>query len=215
MDEKERQTAFMTALTTEHFVLQTAMSGAASEAANRASLYILALSSALVAMGFASRSEEIFVPFVATVIPALFLMGVFTVLRLVDAAMEQVQFLNGIAYIRGYYRTLTPEAAEYFAAERGRWPETTTPPALRLGPFVGYATTNASMVAFINSVLAGVGITMLVGYLFPGDQTVLALLLGVATAAVLMVVFYVYQRNRLAETSPPAGELTAPRMARR
>jgi hypothetical protein len=203
MEEKDqRQSAFITALTTEHYVLQTSINASASDAANRASLYIFSLSSALVAMGFASRSQEIFVPFIATVLPALFLLGVFTVLRLVDAAIEQVQFLYGIAHIRGYYRTLSPEAAEYFAAERGRWPETQDPPALRLGVFVAFVTTNASMVAFINSVLAGVGVTMLVGHLLPGDQTVLALVLGVAAAVVLMVVFLVYQRYRIAESSP-------------
>lgn len=79
MDDKERQSAFISALTTEHFVLQTAMNLSASDAESRASLYIFSLSSALVAMGFASRSQEVFVPFIATVLPALFLLGVFTV----------------------------------------------------------------------------------------------------------------------------------------
>lgn len=44
--------AFLTALTTEHFVLQTAAGATVSEAATRASLYLLSLSSSLVAMGF-------------------------------------------------------------------------------------------------------------------------------------------------------------------
>lgn len=115
MDEKERQSAFMTALTTEHFVLQTAVSAAASEATSRSSVYLLSLSSSLVAMGFASQSRDAFVPFVATVLPALFLLGAFTVVRLVDVNLENMQFLQGIARIRGYYRTLGPEAAEFFA----------------------------------------------------------------------------------------------------
>ena len=57
MDDKQRQAAFMTALTTEHFVLQTAANATVSEAAARASLYVIALSSSLVAMGFASSSQ--------------------------------------------------------------------------------------------------------------------------------------------------------------
>ncbi len=72
MDDKERQAAFLTALTTEHFVLQTAASATVSEAAARASLYVLSLSSSLVAMGFASRSQEVFLSFAAAVLPALF-----------------------------------------------------------------------------------------------------------------------------------------------
>ena len=131
MDDKERQAAFLTALTTEHFVLQTAASATVSEAAARASLYVLSLSSSLVAMGFASRSQEVFLSFAGAVIPALFLLGLFTIYRLVDTGIENQQYLTGIARIRGYYRTLTPEAAVYFSAESGRWPEGhASPPVL-------------------------------------------------------------------------------------
>ncbi len=71
-NHKERQAAFMTALTTEHFVLQTAASSTVSEAAARASLYVLSLSSSLVAMGFASRSQEVFLAFAAAILPLCF-----------------------------------------------------------------------------------------------------------------------------------------------
>jgi hypothetical protein len=120
MDDKERQAAFLTALTTEHFVLQTAASATVSEAAARSSLYVLALSSSLVAMGFASRSQEAFLAFAGAVLPGLFLLGLFTVYRLVDTGIENQQYLTGIARIRAYYRTLNPEAAMYFSAASGR-----------------------------------------------------------------------------------------------
>lgn len=163
MDDKERQAAFITALTTEHFVLQTAANSTTSEAGTRASLYIFSLSSSLVAMGFASRSPAVLAPFMAIVLPAVFLLGVFTVARLVDSNLESMYFLAGIARIRSYYRTLTPEAAEHFAAQGGRWPEARSTPSLRLGLLVAFITTTASMVAFINSVVAGVGVALLVG----------------------------------------------------
>jgi hypothetical protein len=51
---------------------------------------------------------------------SLVLLGLFTQVRLVDAAREDNDFLTGIARIRRYYRTLTPEATNNFAAERGR-----------------------------------------------------------------------------------------------
>lgn len=107
MEDNERQSGFLTALTTEHFVLQTAANGIVSEEGARASLYILALSSSLVAMGFASRAPDVFVPFVATVLPALFLLGVFSAVRLVDGNLEINQLLTHIARIRGYYRSLS------------------------------------------------------------------------------------------------------------
>jgi hypothetical protein len=84
MDEKERQSAFLSALNTEHLVLQSASSATVNESAARASIYVMALSSFLVAMGFVSRSPGAFDPLVASVLPALFLLGLFTVIRLVD-----------------------------------------------------------------------------------------------------------------------------------
>src|SRR5262249_56313038 len=119
MDDKERQSAFLSALTTEHFVLQTASSATVSESAARASIYILSLSSALVAIGFVSQSREAFEVFMAAVLPALFLLGLFTVIRLVDVSGEYMRCLGGIARIRSYYSTLTPEAIEYFGPEHG------------------------------------------------------------------------------------------------
>lgn len=194
MDDKERQAAFMTALTTEHFVLQTAASATVSEAASRASLYVLSLSSSLVAMGFASRSQEVFLAFAAAILPAMFVLGLFTTVRLIDTGIENQQYLSGIARIRGYYRTLTPEAAFFFSPESGRWPES-TPPPLRLGALVAFLTTAASMIAFINSIVAGAGVALLANH-FLHDRTALALWLGVATALLLMIAFLAFQRWR-------------------
>lgn len=75
MDEETRQSALMSALTTEHFVLQTAVSSTISEASARSSLYVLALSSSLVAMGFTSQSPDVFISFVVSILPAVFLLG--------------------------------------------------------------------------------------------------------------------------------------------
>ena len=196
MEDKTPKPAFITALTTEHFVLQTAASATTTEVGTRASLYIFSLSSSLVALGFASRSREVIVPFVAIVLPAVFLLGVFTVIRLVDANLEYIGFLRGIARIRGYYRSLSPEAAEAFAAEHGRWPEAPDTPALRLGVMVGFITTTASMVAFINSIVAGVGVALLASDLILHDRTLLACLAGGAAALLLMALFLAYQRWR-------------------
>jgi hypothetical protein len=193
MDEQERQSAFMSALITEHFVLQAAIGAAVTEAAARSSLYVFSLSSALVAMGFASGSPTALVPFVATVLPALFLVGVFTFLRLVDTAVENLQFLAGIARIRSYYRTLTPEAATYFAAEGGRWPEPTTL-ARRRGPLVLFFTP-ASMIAFINSMVAGAGVSLLAHSVFE-SETIVAVSLGVAVGIVFAAAFLAFQQWR-------------------
>jgi hypothetical protein len=196
MNEKEPSAAFISALTTEHYVLQSAISANTSEVGTRASLYLFSLSSSLVALGFTSRSPELFGPFVAIVLPALFILGLFTAVRLVDSNLEALLYLNGIARIRRYYRTLGPEATDHFSAESGRWPENQSSPSLRMGPFVGLITTTASMVAFLNSILAGVGVAMLAGGLLRETRTMVASLIGAGVALVLMALFFVYQKWR-------------------
>jgi hypothetical protein len=189
----------MSALTTEHFVLQTAASSTISEASARSSLYVLSLSSSLVAMGFMSQSRGVFIPFVAAVIPAVFLLGLFTVMRLVDTSLESMQYLAGIARIRSYYRTLGPEAAAHFAAEYGRWPEAKSSPALRLGSLLAFLGTTASMIAVTNNVLAGAGVTLLAKQLLDKDHAWLALPIGIASAVLLTLAFLAYQRWRFSD----------------
>ena len=57
------------------------------------------------------------------------------------------------------------------------------------------------MVAFLNSILAGVGVSMLVGGLVREKQTVVAVVVGVSVALVLMALFFVYQKWRY-DTAP-------------
>jgi hypothetical protein len=196
MNEKEPPSAFISALTTEHFVLQGALSGNTSEVGTRASLYLFSLSSSLVALGFASRSPELFTPFIAIVLPALFILGVFTAVRLVDSNLEGIVYLNGIARIRQYYRTLAPEAADHFSPQSGRWPENQAWPGLLMGPTIGLITTTASMVAFLNSIVAGVGVAMLVAGLLHERRTLLVSVIGAGVALALMALFFLYQKWR-------------------
>ena len=188
--------ALLSALTTEHYVLQAAASSTVTEAAARNSLYMLALSSSLVAMGFMSQSTDVFMPFVAAVLPALFILGVFSVVRLVDTAVENQEYLAGIARIRRYYRSLGPEAAQYFAPETGRWPEVKKPPSHYSGLLLAFFGTSASMIALINNIVAGAGIALLVHFLLGGDRIGLSLACGVAAVVALTAGFLAYERWR-------------------
>ena len=201
MDEQYERSALLSALTTEHFVLQTANNSTYSEASSRSTLYMMALSSALVATGFVANSPDILLSFAAVVLPTIFLLGLFTVFRLVEATLESIQYLHGIARIRGYYRTLGPEAARQFAPEYGRWPEIQSP-ALRLGPVLAFYGTTASMIAVINNVVAGVGIALLVRVLSPSTSGWIGGAVGVLAAALLTLAFYAYQRWRFSDFDP-------------
>ena len=195
MDEQSERSALLSALTTEHFVLQTANNSTYSEASARSTLYVMALSSSLVALGFVASFYDLLVPFAAIVLPAVFVLGIFTVVRLVETALESRHYLDGIARIRAYYRTLSPEAARHFSPEHGRWPEV-EPPALRLGSAFAHFGTTASMIAFINNVVAGVGIALVTRFASPTAPSWVAVLAGIAGALVLTWLFYAYQRWR-------------------
>lgn len=205
MDEQSQRTALLSALTTEHFVLQTANSSSYMEASARSTLYVMALSSSLVAMGFLSGSADVLIPFAATVLPTVFLIGIFTVVRLVETALESMHYLDGIASIRGYYRTLGPEAARHFAPENGRWPEVESP-ATRLGPMLGFFGTTATMIAIINNVVAGAGIALLTRLLSPSAPSWIDAAAGSVGAFVLTFVFYAYQRWRFREVNVRSRE---------
>ena len=201
MDEASDRTALLTALVTEHSVLQSANSTTYSEASARSALYVMTLSSSLVAIGFAAGSTGLLRPFAAVVLPPVFVLGIFTVVRLVETGLESSHYLDGIARIRAYYRTLGPDAARLFAPELGRWPEVESP-ALRLGPVVGFLGTTASMVAVINNVVAGVGIALLARSLFPSAPPWAGPASGIVGALALTWLFYKYQRWRFVEYDP-------------
>jgi hypothetical protein len=207
MDEQSQRTALLSALTTEHFVLQAANSSTYAEASARSTLYVMALSSSLVAIGFLAGSADVLAPFVATVLPAVFLLGIFTVVRLVETGLESMHYLDGIAHIRAYYRTLGPDAARYFTRESGRWPEVESP-ALRLGPMLAFLGTTATMIAVINNVVAGAGIALITRLLSPSAPRWMDVAAGIVAALLLTLVFYVYQRWRFNEFDARSSERT-------
>jgi hypothetical protein len=198
MDEDARDSSFLSALVTEHFALQSAASTTVSEASARAALYMFTVSSALVAMGFIAQTPDVFTPFAATVLPAVFVLGWFTFVRLVDITVENNRSLRAITRIRGYYRTLSPDAPRYFAAWDDSDDEAAEALAM-LGTRPSWTTvlfTTASMVATINSIVGGVGVALLVWKAVGSDSEPLAITLGAVCAAALMVAAYVYQVRR-------------------
>ena len=89
--QPEQRQAFMQALTTEHFTLQTARAVAVNEGNGRTALYIGALSSTLVALALvAQRSPlgEVFYAVALTVLPAVLFLGLVTYVRVLQSSIE-------------------------------------------------------------------------------------------------------------------------------
>ena len=113
----QQQQAFMQALTTEHFTLQTARAVAVNEGNGRTALYIGALSSTLVALALvAQRSPlgEVFFVVALTVLPAVFFLGLVTYVRVLQSSVEDIIYARAINRIRHYYTEIDPSQAHYF-----------------------------------------------------------------------------------------------------
>jgi hypothetical protein len=148
----------LTALTTEHFTLQGARAQTASESASRASLYILSVSSTLVALGFlgqSSRADPTFDVFALIALPTLYLLGVFTFIRVVECGAEDYRYGVAINRIRHHYKEIAGDEARLFLLSghddgRGVFANASVPSEGRRQFF-----SFASVVAVINSVVGG------------------------------------------------------------
>jgi hypothetical protein len=198
MEQQAREQAFISALTTEQFVLQAARSANVGEMTGRGTIYMGAVSSSLIALGFLAQVVSRLEPFVAAVVPAVFLLGEFTFAALVRNTLENLVLLGQMQRIRGYYRSLVPEAEEFFgqAAEAERVSAAMATVGLRARP-VGMLFTGASVVAAINSVVGGVGLALLVAKM-AGLATGAALAVGSTAAVVLFGLHLLYQQQRAA-----------------
>ena len=117
MAEAADRQALLTALTTEHFTLQGARSQTVSESSARSALYLGTLSSVLVALGFVSQVSnggELFQLFALAALPTLYLLGLFTFVRLVETSVEDMLYGRAINRIRHYYLELAGEQERYF-----------------------------------------------------------------------------------------------------
>jgi hypothetical protein len=137
--------------TTEHFSLQTARAITVSESNGRASIYLAALSSNLIALAFIgqmSRLGAAFYAFALILLPVLAFIGVVTFLRLVQSSIEDIAYAHRIALLRGFYLRLLPEFEPYVVVVRPGARFEAEPPSARQ-----LALTAAGMVAVVNSVV--------------------------------------------------------------
>src|SRR5215203_3429126 len=137
---------------TEHFNLQTARALTVSESNGRASIYLAALSSNLIALAFIGQMSRLGVAFYAfalILLPVLAFVGTVTFVRLVQSSVEDIAYAHRIGLVRSYYLRVSPELEPYLVALRGT----------QAAPFHGapgawqLTLTAAGMVAVVNSVV--------------------------------------------------------------
>ena len=194
MDAIEREQALLTALTTEHFVMQGASSATISEGGSRSSIYLLSVSTSLVALGFTTGKPGVFGPLAAAILPTLVMLGWFTIVRLTDLSIENVVCLRAIAKIRQHYASLTPEAPDFFPTVGSATADAESMLGIRYGRS-SLLFTMASMIGLVNAVLGGAALALFLE-LAVGLVRAAAVTAGAVLAALLLAAAVLYQRRR-------------------
>jgi hypothetical protein len=189
--------ALLTVLTTEHFGLQGARASTVSESSARAALFVGAVSSTLVALGFIAQASELgsaFDTFVLVVLPTLYVLGVFTFVRLVTSSTEDLLYGRAINRIRSYYQEVAGDEARYLML--GGYDDT-------LGVLANMGIerpsrwqlyfTLASMVAVLDAVIGGSAVAFVAG--FAGAELGPAAAIGAVAAALSCALKFRWQRR--------------------
>jgi len=163
-EDVDRQ-QLLTALTTEHFTLQGARSQTTGESTSRAALYIMAVSSTLVALGFiaqASVGGDLFNVFALVVLPTLYVVGIFTFVRMTESAEEDLLYGRAINRIRHHYVELARDESPLFLMDAyDDVPGVLRNMGLRPTRTQPYLTA-AYMIAVVNSVVGGAAVALAV-----------------------------------------------------
>jgi hypothetical protein len=205
----------LTALSTEHFTLQGARSQTMSESSARASVYVLAVSSALVALGFIGQLSdvgEVFDAFALTVLPTLYVLGSVTFVRLVECGAEDFRYGLAINRIRHYYEEVAGDRADLFLLSghddgAGVFANMGLPAEGRK-PYFAFS----SAILVINSVVGGTAIAVAAGAFIDASLAV-AVAVGIA-AAIVSVVAWLRYADRLLDASAAQVEPLFPSPAR-
>jgi hypothetical protein len=106
----------VTILTTEHYNLQTARSATISETGGRANMFLGSVSAGLVALAFAGQaSRTALYTFGLVLFPVLCFLGLVTFDRVLQASIDDTNFLVRINRIRQFYLAAAPQLAPYLA----------------------------------------------------------------------------------------------------
>ncbi|MFK4834127.1 hypothetical protein ACI3KY_00185 [Microbacterium sp. ZW T2_14] len=195
-DADSNAAAFDSAVGTELFVLQSVASSTISEAGTRSTIYLSTLSGGLVAIGFAGGSPALLASLAFTVLPTIFMLGWFTVVRLVDTSVENITVRRRMERIREHFVSLHPSGPDLISLDNPRTGEL----GVRYSRS-SFLFTMASMIAAVNCVLGGALVTLLL--IFGGGWEPLpAQIAGVTAGVLLLGATLTYERRRILAAYP-------------
>jgi hypothetical protein len=195
MNDAAREQLLMHAVVTEHLVTQAARSAIVSEMTARATIYMGAVSGALIAFGFLAQTSDV-APFVSCVLPALVLFGELTFAALFRNSLENIVLLRHIRDIHSYYQQFATDEHNVFDASH------TDPQFAAAVATIGVQTkpaqalfTGASTIAVVNAILVGVGVALIIVQV--GGAVGIAVAAGVSIAAAFFASHLWFQQRGL------------------
>lgn len=108
-------------LSAEHWSLLAARNLGYTESMSRASMFIAALSGAVIALALVGQATDFgrgFVAFALVLLPVVYFLGISTVARLSQNNYEDAVWVQGMNRIRHAYLELAPELWPYFVTSR-------------------------------------------------------------------------------------------------
>ena len=190
------QQSILAFMTTEHFTLQTARAAANAEISSRLQLFVTSLSGTTVTLALAAQLSglgPVFHTFALILLPTLYLLGLMTLLRILQASNEWRIYGQGMARIRHYFLELSPQISPYLVMP------STDDPWVNLGAvgirsawWQGLLTAGALIVG-LDSIVGGSLIGLLVKIVTPGVG--IPLVCGVVGFVVSLVMLYEAQRR--------------------
>ena len=192
MDDLSKEAVQRTSqiLTTEHFTLQGARNATISEANGRLGHYLSTVGSAVVAMAFVANVSEmglVFLAFSCVIFPIMIVLGVVTLIRTLQIAVDFTRLTQAINRIRHYYIEVAPEAEAYISFPQfddlQAVRQSMTPAHSRLQDLAS----TPGPIMLINSVLVGVFAGILANGFFSADigRAIVVALVALGVAFVL------------------------------
>ncbi len=197
-------------LATEHWSLLATRSLTYTESLGRVNMFLTILSGAVIALALVAQADRFgpaFISIAIFMLSVVFVVGVFTVARLMSLNRDDFRWVIGMNRLRKAYFELHPDLESYFTTS----PYDDLPGALqtlgiditgadRLGSmFHGLQTLPGMLSVIVAAVAGAVGGLIAVGF---GAPSVVVLLMGVAFFVLAIVLMAVWGRRAVRGLSP-------------
>lgn len=175
----------LTALTTEHFALQSTRSATITESLGRSTIYLGSLSASLVALALIAQGERTIDDVRLSaflILPVLVFLGTATFVRILETGIEDAICAQAINRIRHYYLELAGEHSRYFLlGGHDDLEGTLANMGIIASPWRPFFSV-ASVIAVINSMVASALVGVSLDALVPRPIALIAALVVVAIA---------------------------------